>query len=222
MLPKKQHYQQQFPRDVFRSYLVGTANYDGELDIPIVRSSHLVPERVIPFSKALRSKDYDAWVMFYEHDKYFLCVWRNPRKYLPILKRFRGVIAPDFSVYRNMPLVMQAWAVYMSRALAHWWQENGIEVIPNIRFGTPASYPFAFSGIEKRSIVAVSNHGCFKRKRDREYFLQGFAAMVKTLHPKTIILYGSAPEKHFANYIEQGVTIVHFPSDFGEHHKAVK
>ncbi len=51
-------------------------------------------------------------------------IWTTPNKYLPIIKKFRGVITPDFSVYRDMPLVMQQWNIYRSRAIGHWLQEK--------------------------------------------------------------------------------------------------
>lgn len=45
---------------------------------------------------------------------------------------------------------MQKWSTYQGRALAHWWGENGMEVIPNVRFADERSYEFCFSGIEKK------------------------------------------------------------------------
>ena len=144
-----------------------------------------------------------------QHDEAFIRIWRNPRKYLHILKKFRGVFSPDFSLYRNMPIVMQAWATYMSRSLALWWQENGIEVIPNIRFSTEDSYEIAFQGIEKKSTVAVGTHGCFKRRIDKEYFLMGFEKMVETIEPKRVIIYGAAPHKYFGKYENKDCQIDH-------------
>ena len=62
---------------------------------------------MIPFSKAMSTKDFDQWVHFYEYDYKFAAIWDNPRKYLSRIKKFRGVITLDFSLYRDMPLVMQ-------------------------------------------------------------------------------------------------------------------
>ena len=58
-------------RDVFRAFLVKNAEFSGELELPVVRSESLVPHRLIPFSKALSSKEYDQWVHFYEDDGAF-------------------------------------------------------------------------------------------------------------------------------------------------------
>ena len=40
------------------------------------------------------------------------------QKYLEKIKRFKGVISPDFSIYRNMPLAMQIWNNYKGRTLS--------------------------------------------------------------------------------------------------------
>lgn len=140
---------QKMKRDIFRAFLVERAEYEGVEEIPCIRTSNLVPERVIPFSKALKTNDYDQWVVFYEQDEKFFRLWNTPRKYLNILKKFQGVITPDFSLYRNMPLVMQKWSTYQGKAIGVWLQNEGIEVIPNIRFADERSYEFCFDGVEK-------------------------------------------------------------------------
>jgi len=197
---------------LFRSYLVEGAEYAGDWEIPVLHGSDLIPNRIIPFSEAIQGKDYDAWVAFYEYDEKFLRIWRSPKKYLPILKRFRGVISPDFSLYRSMPVVMQAWMTYISRALACWWEKNGIEVIPNVRFADKSSYPFVFSGIRQHAIVSVGTHGCWKCKEDRYYFKIGFQKMIEALQPKCVIVYGKAPDSFFRPFRMHGIEIIRFAS----------
>ena len=99
--------------DVFNSFLVSNAEYDGNMEMPRIRTSKEVPNKIVTFSKAMSQKwnDFDYWVVFYEHDQKFEKLWKNPKKYLNKLKKFRGVISPDFSLYRNMPLVMQQWNI---------------------------------------------------------------------------------------------------------------
>ena len=208
--------------DVFRSFLVRNATYDGKLEFPMLHTSHLIPKKVITFSEALHSREYDAWVVFYEDDAKLMRVWNNPRKYLRILKRFRGVISPDFSLYRNMPLIMQGWMKYMSNALAHWWSDRGIEIIPNVRFSTPDSYEFAFDGIEHNSTVAIGTHGCMKRHEDKKYFMDGFHKMLEVLQPKNIIIYGTVPQEIAAAAKDAGAHIHAFPSQCAIAHKKKK
>ncbi|MFI3326967.1 MAG: DUF4417 domain-containing protein [Clostridia bacterium] len=198
--------------DVFHAFLVQNANFSGEYEIPILQHEVVIPNKVILFSDCIKSKDYDSWVIFYEHDKKFVRIWNNPRKYTNILKRFNGVISPDFSLYRSMPLCMQIWNTYRSRALAHFWQTNGIKVIPNIRFSDERSYKFCFNGIPKNSVIAVGTHGCIKNKKDRIFFKNGLDETVKVINPSTIIVYGPTPDDLFLNYKNQGINIINFLS----------
>lgn len=207
--------------DVFHAFLVEKAEYDGKYELPIIKTSNLLPKRVITFSKAMSKScvDFDCWVVFYEHDKHFERFWRNPKAYLKRLKKFKGVISPDFSLYRNMPLIMQIWNTYRGRALAVWLQENGIEVIPNVRFNDIRTYDFCFDGIEKYKTVAVGTHGCIKRIEDKEYFKSGLKELVKRLSPKTIIVYGAAPADIFGEYSDKGIRIIPFESEFSKSRK---
>ncbi|MCI8332024.1 MAG: DUF4417 domain-containing protein [Clostridiales bacterium] len=207
------------PTDVFHAFLVEKADYAGVEEIPCIKTSRLIPERVIPFSKAVCAADYDQWVVFYEHDTAFVRLWNQPRKYLQILKKFKGVITPDFSLYRNMPLVMQKWSTYQGKAIGVWLQNEGVEVIPNVRFADERSYSFCFDGVEKYSTVAIGTHGCIKRLTDRAYFEQGLAEMVKQLQPQTILVYGAAPDRMFGKYKEMGIRIIQFDSECAIAHK---
>lgn len=209
--------------DVFHSFLVEDADYEGYIELPKIRTSNLIPKKLVLFSKAMSKtwEDFDCWVMFYEHDVKFERLWNNPKRYLKKLKRFKGVISPDFSLYRNMPLVMQQWNTYRSRALAVWLQNNGIEVIPNIRFNDERTYDFCFDGIERFKTIAVGTHGCIKNKIDKEYFKKGLAELVKRLSPKTIIVYGATPDDIFKVYKDAGIEIISFESEFSKSRKQV-
>lgn len=208
-------------KDVFHAFLVEKADYDGIEEIPCIKTSSYLPTRVIPFSEALKSTDFDQWVVFYEHDDQFVRLWNKPRKYINILKKYKGVITPDFSLYRNMPLVMQKWSTYQGKAIGVWLQNEGIEVIPNVRFADERSYSFCFDGVEKHSTVSIGTHGCIKKLTDRAYFEKGLAEMVKQLQPHTIIVYGAAPDYIFSKYREMGITIIQFDSEFADTHKVV-
>ena len=81
--------------DVFHAFLVEKADFEGVEEIPCIKTSRLLPGGVIPFSKALHATDYDKWVVFYEHDDRFVRLWNKPRKYINILKKYRGVITPQ-------------------------------------------------------------------------------------------------------------------------------
>ena len=206
-------------KDVFHAFLVKNATYDSPLEIPCLKLELQKPNKIISFTKALRSTDYDAWVHFYEDDIAFERLWNKPNTYLPILKKFKGVISPDFSVYRDMPLVMQQQNIYRSRAIGFWLQENGIAVIPNIRFGDDRTYKLSCAGIKKHGVIAIGSHGCTKLLTERAYFQNGLNYIINVLEPSILVVYGATPNEVFAPYKEMGVEILQFDSEFMQSRK---
>lgn len=209
--------------DVFKAFLVENAEYAGKLELPIIKSSPFIPKELITFSKAVsyRGNNFDKWIIFYEYDENFERLWHNPKAYLKKLKKFNGVVSPDFSLYRDMPLIMQMWNTYRNRALASWLQNNEIKIIPNVRWGDERSFEFCFDGIEKNSVISVGTHGCIKDKMDRTYFKEGLSKAVEVLIPKIIIVYGAAPKDIFEKYERQGIQIINFESEFAKSRKQV-
>ena len=194
--------------DVFKSGFVKDACFSPVYEFPLIKRTTHKPNKAIPFDKATNSTKHDHWLHFYIHDKQFERVWNNPKQYLNLLKRFAGVITPDFSLYRGLPLAMQIWNTYRNRAIAYWLQSNGVDIIPNIRWGDERTYSFAFEGIEQGGTVAVSTNGCIQKKLDRHYFAKGLAKMVEVLKPDTIINYSYTPDDIFAQYRDQGIEII--------------
>lgn len=205
--------------DVFHAFLVKNANYAGNEEIPCVKTSNLLPEKVISFSKAVTSKEYDSWIHFYEHDYKFEKLWNNPQKYLPIVKKFKGIISPDFSLYYDMPLVMQKWNTYRGKALASYFYENGVEIIPNVRWGDERTFELATLGVEKNKTIAVGTHGCIKIVEEKLMFIRGFDYVVQALKPENIVVYGRLPDKIFCLAKMYGINLIHFESEFAAAHK---
>ncbi len=100
-------------------------------------------------------------------------------------------------------------------------QNNGVEIIPNVRFNDERTYEFCFDGIEKFKTVAVGTHGCIKSRIDRDYFKKGLSELVKRLSPKTILVYGAAPDDIFKKYLDMGINIISFESEFSKSRKQV-
>ena len=102
------------------------------------------------------------------------------------------------------------------------FQNNGVKVIPNIRFNDERTYDFCFDSVEKNKVVAIGTYGCIKTKIDREYFKKGLKELVTRLTPKTIIVYGAAPDSIFKPYKDKGIKIVSFDSEFSKAAKSFK
>lgn len=205
--------------DVFKSFLVQNASYDGDLEFPILKGSIEIPNDLVLFSKAKNFNRNNKWVCFYEDDSKIESFWNNPRKYLAIMRRARGVILPDFSVYRDMPLVQQYWNIYRSRAIGAWLEYQGIEIIPNIRFADNRTYETCCLGIKENSTISIGTHGIIKKIEERNHFIQGLEYVVGRLNPKNIVIYGSAPQNIFGKYEDLGINICQFDSEISKFHQ---
>jgi hypothetical protein len=202
-------------KDVFKAFLVKNAKYEGNLEIPVIKGIKDTPNKVISFMDAMKNstKDFNQWVHFYIDDFHFIKIWNRPKDYLKRLKKFKGVILPDFSVYRDMPLVMQYWNIYRSRAIGNFLQSNGIKVIVNIRYGDERTYECSCLGAPHNSIIAIGTNGTIQNIIDRGYIDKGFDYVINTLNPKVIVIYGGVT-KHIQKVCnDNNIRIVNFRSE---------
>jgi hypothetical protein len=91
-------------RDVFHAYLIKGSTLTGSFDLPCIESCNEIPEKLIPFSHINDVNDYNRFIHFSENDDRYECFWNYPRRYIKIIQKFDGVITPDFSLYRSMPM----------------------------------------------------------------------------------------------------------------------
>ena len=202
-------------KDVFKAFLVKNAKYEGELEIPVIKGIKDVPNKLISFIDAMKNstKDFNQWVHFYIDDFHFIKIWNRPKDFIKRLQKFKGVILPDFSVYRDMPLVMQYWNIYRSRAIGNFLQSNGIKVIVNIRYGDERTYECACFGAPHKSIIAIGTNGTIQNKIDREFLDKGFDYVVNTLKPKIIVIYGGITKHIQEICYDKRIKIVNFRSE---------
>ena len=73
-------------KDVFNAFLVSSATYAGDYEFPCISATEQIPNRLISFTKALATTDFDQWIHFYEDDYLFECVWDSPKVYLDLFK----------------------------------------------------------------------------------------------------------------------------------------
>ena len=154
-----------------------------------------MPKRLIPFNHVLsdNNSDKEAFVHFFIDDYQFERVWRSPKRYLPIIKRYGGVITPDFSMYLSMPMAMQIWNCYRNRVLAAFFKENGIECIPTIGWSDRDSQEWCFSGLPLNSVYAIETNGSMNSAKARYSLIQGLTRACKVLKPSALIVYGRTP-----------------------------
>jgi hypothetical protein len=155
-----------------------------------------VPAWLAPYRQRIRANEPldDGAVHFFTDDYRFETVWRRPNKALEALAPYQMVLSPDFSLYRDWPLMLQMWNVYRNRWCGRFWQAQGFTVIPSVSWSTTESYDFCFLGLPRRSIIAVSAVGVnLDQLLDYQLFLDGFQEMVQRLEPVVVLAYGRLP-----------------------------
>ena len=193
--------------DGFNPELAEGARFTGLFEFPAIEPTieAAVPKYLVPFSERNKARHpSNTCIVFYEHDDKFADVIRNPVKYIDDFARFAGIISPDNSLYRDMPLACQICNIYRNRLVGSYFQRHGINVIGNCRWGDSRTYlshtfnePVSFIGLPSNSIIAVGTYGCIHGKSNKEQFKNGLEAMIDYLNPATVIVYGAMPDSVF-------------------------
>lgn len=150
--------------------------------------------RVIGFDRVKNGEDshYSRLVHFFLYDYKFENIWAHPQKYVNILKQYKAVLSPDFSMYIEMNPVMQLYNTFRNRWCGAFLAAQGIQVVPTVNWGLENTFDFCFNGIEKGGTVAVSTymvneHGHHRDQKD--FFLKGYNEMMKRIEPELVICY---------------------------------
>lgn len=197
---------------LFNIDLLEGAKFTGRYEFPVIEKVNLVPNNLVSFDQITRSKDYDSWVHFFIDDWKFSKLFRQPYRYLPMLREFDGVIAPDNSILWNAPYYKQIESIGNSRMMGSWLQRAGLNVIPCARWGKKETYDFSFDSLQFGGTVAVGTHGIVRCKESRKIFSEGVPELVRRVRPQTIIVYGSYNESMFGAALEEDINIVNFDS----------
>lgn len=174
----------------FNLHLVDAADCLGGV-WPEVAPSHARPERLTTYYAKTASANSDAFCHFFIDDYRFERVWHEPERYVPVVKKYAGAIMPDFSTWHVMPLPMQWWNMYRNRALAHYWQRNGVDVIPLLQCGDPRTYDYAFEGLPVGGTYAFSNTGRMADRENRFYLYEFLEIALDAVKPDLIVAYGT-------------------------------
>lgn len=161
-----------------------------EYGIPDLPEAGFIPTELVPYNlpRAIEKAVPDSAVHFFLDDYRFETVWSQPNKSLSRIQRVGVALTPDFSLWREMPMVMQQWQVYRARWCGMWMYSHGIAVIPTVSWSTPESWKFCFLGIPRNSVVAISTVGT--NDDAMPFFKRGVQAMVDEIDPSMVLVYG--------------------------------
>ncbi len=188
--------------DSFQSFLVRGAHFTDREEYPIIPANYVstaVPEKIMPFSKAItfRGDLHDTFICFYSPDETFERVRRTPNRYLAFFKRTAGIIGPDYSIHSDMPLIKQKAQINDNLSLTYYYGSHGIPVIPNLRCGIDELLPELYSAIPRQRLVAIGTHGFIKQVQEKCEWFCFIESFCKALEPTGIVVYGSLRGKMF-------------------------
>ena len=134
-------------------------------------------------------------IHFFLDDYQFNRLWNNPDKYIDMLKRFKCLLSPDFSMYTDYPKALQLWKHYQKHWVGAYLERKGIKIIPTIGWSDHESYKWCFEGEPKNSIVAISSIGTQRYEESKRLFLDGYAEMKRKLKPRKVLFWGNIPKE---------------------------
>lgn len=171
--------------------------------IPLINpvNQFVIPEKLVPIDSITRAKqpwkESECCVHAFRDDDKLEPVWRDVDKYIALLRNYQSVFMLDYSLLLEMPLPAILDNLYRRAFIAQLMQDAGLTVFPLASWATPNTYGPCFEWLPRESVVGVSNYGARRDPIARQYFMQGFREMLKTVRPRLILFYGTVPTFNF-------------------------
>ncbi len=194
--------------DNFRLYYLDRAQYVGKYKLPRLKPTQFVPERVISFNERKSAKDKEkTWVDFFIDDIHFENFWRHPEVSFDNLRKFAGIITPDYSMYPDLLPGNNIWNCTRNRVMAYYLQQNGFNIVPVASWCSADDFDWCFDGLPEKASIAISTNGCVSHEYGRRMFLQGVEELQKQKEPSHLIVCGREIKD-----LERYSNITYYPS----------
>lgn len=177
----------------FKMPFVKTLPKVGPLGLPALPRCSEIPKGLVCFDEIKPETSRKMFLHCHTTDEKIEKLWLDPDRHLAKFAEFRGIYPPDFSQFTDMDPVASIWNLYRLRVLASIFATEML-VMPIATWSTPDSYLYTFDGLPRKSIIGVSTVGVLRRRESREFFIAGYAEMVKRLDPELVVLYGGMPK----------------------------
>jgi len=187
--------------------------------IPSLRPNMLaevVPDSLFLWRTKKLSEARGYTVAFYVDDSRLEQLWRRPAHYTRLFLHtaVTALIEPDFSLWADDSLIVQAYNVYRSRYLGRYWQDAGLQVVPSLNWSDEQSFSFCFAGIPYcPPVCAVECRTAGQTDSDRRAFLKGLTEAIQRVQPQNIVIYGGKEHSYWlSDYLPPGPQYVLIPS----------
>ena len=184
-------------KDNFQAFLVENAKFVSQEEYPLLEEwmiSEEPPNKIIPFNKIKEVKNIEEYhICFYCRDEDFKRVKINPRQYVNMFRKSKGIIGLDFSVHTDMPLIKQKSQLNDNLSLTYFFGKSGVSIIPNIRYGSEKTKKDYLESVPKGSMIAFGTYGFIKTIKEQNVWLDVILDIIEIVQPKGVIIYGSLP-----------------------------
>ena len=138
---------------------------------------------------------------FFTDDYRFEVIWNDAVRIVSKLMAFQwgSVVAPDFSVHAFDAAAVQLWQHYRSMWVARYWQEVGIDVIPNLPYITEKGTPpdWFFGGFPVGAPVVATQVRTSKAKGEKLQAGHQIAASIERTKPQVLYIYGGEENREW-------------------------
>jgi len=200
--------------------------------------AHRTPDRDRSFwyiygSDSTRGMPADrTTVAFYTDDGRFERVWNNLPKVTEqfIAAGITQLISPNFSLWNDMPLAERIWNTYRSRYCARYWQEAGLDVVPDIEWGKTEDLEWVLDGIPEGLPAIAKQIQTYGRQSGQDEIADRVRAelglVLERVKPLCLVVYGGEfgvklgaeiAERHNVEYVGVLNRSVAMRSDISDH-----
>lgn len=188
-------------------HLIGNMRFTESDGFPILKPyNSRIDWDFYPYSMHNKLDGKGQAVYFFEDDyKFGYATWERLENTTYKLSKMDCLLSPDYSLYVDVPDIMNKWNIYKSRFAGAFWQANGFNVIPTASWGNTDSFCYSFEGLPKHSVIAVCGLGVKWCSAATILWEYGMRELEERLEPTNIIVCG---EERFVPGIHTPLTFI--------------
>ena len=177
------------PDEKFRELILRDAGYcDNDYGMPEIIKEEFNLDKIKLIGchniKKSDSAHKECGVHFYKWDDKLERFFKNPFKYIEILKQYKFMFTPDYSVYLCSNQNVQRFNIFKSRWVGNFFQRHGCVVYPGAGWGEKGTFSWCFAGLPYNGTFSISTLGTFTEYK--KAFLDGYFELLKQKNPENI------------------------------------
>ena len=143
-----------------------------------------------PASVIVHHMSYDEGVIDPLWGTNYFLKWIETLKEMGVTK----ILAPDFSTWADMPVVLQLHNHYRSAVVTHDYAKAGFKIVPNAIWSHPNLHPFIMAKFPgKIPTITVQATHVYTDQTSQKYFWRGLDRFLSTVQFDRVLVYANTP-----------------------------